>query len=375
METILKLILALVFLGAAQGIFLGVALWSHKQGVRAANRILSVLLIVIALLISNFVFCETEAVYQYPHFANLHVPLLFLCGPLFYLYAKALTTPGFRLSRSALLHGVPAVLCALYLIPYFLEEPAIKLEGGAVPWWFLLGLLCLHLFGYLAWVIVRLTRHAENIKQLFSSSQRVGLAWLRNLTTAVLVVWMVLLFVFITGHSKGPVGYIIPLLLSVIVYAIGYMGFRQPEIFSGVLLPSAASPPSPERYATSTLTADQADLHLDRLHQLMEGEKPYLDPNLTLPELADRLSISTHHLSQVINQRLGQNFFDFVNRYRVEEAKQRLADPHSAYLTILAIANEAGFNSKSAFYTAFRKHAGMTPSQYKRTAPDNPLAA
>ena len=98
----------------------------------------------------------------------------------------------------------------------------------------------------------------------------------------------------------------------------------------------------------------------------MEREKPYLDANLTLQELAGRVSISLNHLSQLLNERLNQTFFDFVNSYRVQEAKRELCNPAKAHLTILAIAYDVGFNSKSSFNSAFKKHTGITPSEFKR---------
>ena len=100
----------------------------------------------------------------------------------------------------------------------------------------------------------------------------------------------------------------------------------------------------------------------------MESDKPYLDGDLTLAALADQLSISRHHLSQIINERLGLNFFEVVNRHRVEEAKRMLLDEAYQHLNIASIGFEAGFNSISALNAAFRKHAGMTPSQYRKSA-------
>jgi AraC-like DNA-binding protein len=93
--------------------------------------------------------------------------------------------------------------------------------------------------------------------------------------------------------------------------------------------------------------------------------KPYLELGFTLALLADKLDISPLHLSQVINENLGKSYFDFVNEYRVQETKKVLTSPEAERFSILGIALDAGFNSKSAFYTAFKKHAGMTPTQFK----------
>ena len=98
----------------------------------------------------------------------------------------------------------------------------------------------------------------------------------------------------------------------------------------------------------------------------MQKERPYLESELTLPKLADLLQVPPHHLSQVINESLGQNFFDFVNAHRVEEAQRLLRDPERSAYTVLAIAEEAGFNSKTAFNTAFKKVTGKTPTEFRQ---------
>jgi AraC-like DNA-binding protein len=106
--------------------------------------------------------------------------------------------------------------------------------------------------------------------------------------------------------------------------------------------------------------------YAQRLKELMEHEKRYRQSGLTLKDLADALSISAHQLSQVLNQHLETNFYDFVNRYRVEEVKAELANPHKKHLTILALALDAGFDSKTTFNAVFKKHTGLTPSAYKK---------
>jgi AraC-like DNA-binding protein len=97
----------------------------------------------------------------------------------------------------------------------------------------------------------------------------------------------------------------------------------------------------------------------------MEQDRPFADGNLTIQKLAEKLSVPPNHLSQTINEKLGQTFSDFINSYRVEEAKRRLLDPASKHLSILGIAEEVGFNSKSSFNAVFKKHTNMTPSEFR----------
>ena len=149
--------------------------------------------------------------------------------------------------------------------------------------------------------------------------------------------------------------------LFLIIFGIGYMTLRQPEVFSGLLALKHAS-----KYEKSSLTPANAEAYLQQLMDIMEMEKPFLQGGLKLEDLARRLSISPHHLSQIINVRLRRNFYDFINSYRVEAAKSRLTDPKENYVTILSIAYDVGFNNKASFNAAFKKHTGITPSQFKK---------
>ena len=127
-----------------------------------------------------------------------------------------------------------------------------------------------------------------------------------------------------------------------------------------------------DKYAKSGLGADMLDRYRSRLVEIMRDERLYLSPDLTLPALAERVGCSVNHLSQVINAGFGVSFFDYLNRYRVEFAEQMLADPASADSAILEIAFAAGFNSNSAFYTAFRKKTGETPARFRRRQAPTP---
>jgi len=105
---------------------------------------------------------------------------------------------------------------------------------------------------------------------------------------------------------------------------------------------------------------------VEELQQLMKDDKPYLDSQLTLPQLADKLGVSVNYISQIINEQLNLNFFEFVNGYRVEEAKSIFNDTLRGKDSVLTIALESGFKSKSSFYAAFKKQTGLTPGAYRK---------
>ncbi len=156
--------------------------------------------------------------------------------------------------------------------------------------------------------------------------------------------------------------------LSVFVILIGYFGLKQQVIFSNenILVSEDILKVQP-KYSQSKLNDSEINQYSEKLVNYMELSKPYLNPDLALPQLAAELDISTHLLSQVINDHFEINFFDFVNGYRVNTFKERIADPKYANFSFLGIAFECRFNSKSAFNRVFKKHSGQTPSQYKST--------
>ena len=161
-----------------------------------------------------------------------------------------------------------------------------------------------------------------------------------------------------TGSVITPLNILSLIFIFILANGIVYRGLKQPEIFSGI----AEKP----KYETSPLTMAEMDECLKKLTSYMKTNKPYLNPSINIAELSKNLSIHPRYISQVINQLLQKNFYDFVNSYRIEEAKRYLANNGDQKMTILEILYEVGFNSKSAFNTAFKKHVGMTPIEYKK---------
>ena len=152
--------------------------------------------------------------------------------------------------------------------------------------------------------------------------------------------------------------YILP--VTVFIYVIGFNAMRNPVIFSGAVQSNG----NDKKYSSSSLKTEDSKVYLDNLLDLMRSEKPYLDPELKLVSLSVRLNIPSNHLSQVINEQLNLSFFDFINQYRVDAAKDILKD-RSTNDTLLKIAFDVGFNNKVSFNNYFKKLTGMTPSQFR----------
>ncbi len=392
-------------LGAVQGVFLA-AILASKRHTSVPNRILALTMLAFALDLATAVYHATALHEVFPHLIGIDFPLAFLYGPLLYLYAHTLSSGEHSFRKRSLWHFAPFALVVLLLLPFYAREGAEKLaflHGTGQDLWMQKLAVANHLklphaLFYIVGILVLLKRHRQRVQDAFSYTEHVTLNWLRDLMIGIIVVagFTAVLYVLALGTPTPAIGpdpatvyddYTI-LGLAVLVYATGFMGLRQPEVFdsrwangeiahqnpldaSGPPARAEAKPEAPApisdkpRYVRSGMGPEAADQCKQALLKLMETEKPYRRGDLTLADLADALAVSPHNLTEIINTRIGLSFYDFVNGYRVREVQTRLADPQHAHLTLLAIGLEAGFNAKSSFNAVFKKHTGMTPSAFR----------
>lgn len=146
--------------------------------------------------------------------------------------------------------------------------------------------------------------------------------------------------------------------ITFFIYLIGYSIIRKSDFFSERIA---------KKYHTSSLSEERMNQKMAQLNTLMEKEKPYIKNTFSRADLASQLSISDHQLSQMINEKTNTNFFGMINQYRTREAKKMLDDPKNDHLTIEQIAYDVGYNSKSAFYSAFKKEFNSTPHAYRKS--------
>jgi AraC-like DNA-binding protein len=362
-------------LGALQGIVLAAALIMRRQN-SLANRILGTWILLLSFgLVSRFLM-EHQFYLEYPHFTGADHSFPLLYGPLFYLYVRTLISPRPSFGRQQLLHFLPFLLHQVYFVPsFYAQSGSFKLqfmqsmmEQGPPVFIQVSALLkVLHGSTYVSLTLLLLRTHARSVCDSFSNIEKVSLHWLYVLAGLQVVIWGTALVVNVVeffGIYLLPAG-LIYVMVAVMVYATGYFALRQPEIFA-TTAGQAAEPMAATKYEKTRLDEDKAQQYLQELIDHMKEEKPFMRSTLTLQELADELSIASHQLSQVINDRLQKNFFDFINSYRVEEVQVRLLAPEAQNLTILAVALDSGFSSKSSFNTIFKKHTQMTPTEYKR---------
>jgi AraC-like DNA-binding protein len=376
MEPSLDLFAIITILGVAQGVLLALALLGLKKGNRAATRLLVAFILTNAVNVSGSLLNSTKYVLAYPHLTQVATPFHFLLGPITFLYVRSLTSIGWRFRKKALWHFTPFLLCAAYYVPLYTRGEEYKINYileafqnyPPVEWRVRSWLLLAQFLPYLVLTLKLFTEQARVYKSKPSPEVGFKLFWLQTFIAMILVTVCVGLFRLLFGFTAGTI-FLIPLCFTVMVYVAGYMALKHPDALTGATAgPVADETPSAKKYEKSALTPERADAYLKQLLDFMEKEKPYRDGELTIQKLAEMLSIQVNYLSQIINERLGQNFFDFVNGYRVKEVQKLLVDPSKKHYTIVAIAEEVGFRSKSAFNAVFKKHTNMTPTEYRKVS-------
>ena len=345
-----------------------------------------------SLILLNLLLTDLGFPDEYPRALLLPLGFTFLIAPLHYLYARYLLHYCRRFRWGDAGHFLPFGLYLILILPVLFQSEGSSpdfpraIDSQPMPVdsvlfnWFLVlqGLI------YMGLVLNMLRHYALSLRSLFSSIEDIKLEWLRNITLMTTGCWLIFAMentLMMAGINLSNFD-LSSVLVAVAVYAMGYLGFFN----SGILVqPGAADsirqatdfgetreaggPPTSKhggKYEKSGLSPEKAEAYVASLRKIVEEEQLYTDSTLTLNQLAERLDISPHNLSEIINTRLGQNFFDFVNAYRLEAVKRDLADPQKAHFTILALALDAGFNSKTAFNGIFKKHTGMTPSDFRR---------
>ena len=356
---------------------LAIFLLSYKKGNRTCNTILSAFLFFNALYIVNYLL-YLLGILEYSSYPPLYYignSTYFLLGPLIFLYTKSLCFRDYKIKVKSYLHFLPFIFLSAGPVVYYHFGIASSSEGSVSPAAFgsstfitifyavKYGLLLL----YIILTLVTLHRYRKELKRIFSNTERIDLVWLSLILVAFMLMWLVDT-VLIVLNRGFPGSYSRTLaeslnMLSIFINfafatAIVFKGLRQPNVFSGLK--------SEQKYGKLRLPKSEVNQHVKKLEQFLVQEKPYLNPSLTINDLADSLSIPARQLSQVINDKLKQNFYDLVNSYRIGEAIEMFKNPNHDEKTILEILYDVGFNSKSSFNHIFKKKTGETPSQFRK---------
>ena len=354
-------------------VLLSLALVFHKGNNHYSNRLLAFFLIAKAICVSNMV-----AFFMYPFFHD-HFPFIFyfgssftlMWGPLLYFYIRSLTQENSVVKPVEWLHCTPAFLNFLYFfIRYHRFSPDIQRQlvetnafYNSIHSFLYLFYLQSSIFIYTMLCFIMLYQYRKEVKQQTATFYPNNLSWVYLVLVGFSAKWFFDSLYLFNRFIPWDVGMVAMNLskmsLFLFVSVLVFKSIQQPDLLFKV--------DKQQKYKQSKLSSQEIDEYLAKLQTFMRGEKPYLEPTLCLNNLADMIGIPPRHLSQIINDRLNQNFYDFINSYRIEESKQYLKTSKKEKTTILEILYEVGFNSKSAFNAAFKEYTGMTPTQFIRS--------
>lgn len=362
----------ILLIAAVQGLFLSLQLFHRIKRVYA-NVYLGGMIGLFSIMLFYLYLGDEGILDTHPGMMTLLMGVAFLLPPLHFLYTKHLLFPGKHFQHKEWFHAFPffvfeGIHVLLFLFrPEWIPTRLERMAHGTLSWPDRLynGAILIQVTVYLNLSLRCFRIYSDQLKERYSNLDRVKLSWLRNMTLLIgglVIVFFIENLFFIFGINLSHYFTLTSVLAGVYVYAIGYLGLLKAEVWlGGEIRPVFSS----EKYKKSGLTSAQARAICEKLINFMKTQCLYRDSELTLDKLAFMLSVSPHHLSEAIHTVLGENFYELVNRYRLEEVKQGLADPSKDHLTVLSIAFDAGFNSKSTFNTLFKKHTGMTPSEYR----------
>lgn len=347
-----------------------------KKGKSGADKILFAWLCVIFAHLLLFSIISSKEYLKFPYLLGFEIPLPLLHGPFLFLYSGALTT-GHLDRRKMFLHFLPFAIGFIATFPFLVLNPERKIlvyqnEGEGYETISTIIFIGIVLSG-IAYIILSLrvlVNHKKRIKDNFSSIEKINLQWLFRLILGLSCIWILIFF------ADDEI-----IFLSVVLFVafIGYFGIKQVGIFTNqqVLELSSANEynefaelsvaaPEISKYDKSALSGSQLKAIHGELVQLMKQKELFLTPELTLTMVAEELKIHPNTLSQVINSVEQKNFFDYVNTLRIEEFKQRIAKQEHQKYTLLSLAYECGFNSKTSFNRNFKNLTGKSPSEYLR---------
>jgi len=335
-------------LGVFHGIFIAVILWNIKTLPNLANRLLSILMLLLSFRIGKSVALafspSLPIIYVY-----FGLCLLLLIGPLYYLYSKTLCNKAPALTKKALLHFIPAIFFAILAVPFqFIGFKKIPDAVTAL----LFFIFYTHLIAYLLYTRIKLFR--QNAARLPGREVR---EWLNLLFYGLISIWMV----YVLNLFEDRIPYIIgPIVYSLTVYIITYIAIAKKYVQTT----------STVKYSTIKVSEQEIETLFEKIEACVKGNNLFLEPEITLGVLASRLKTSSQKVSLAVNSKAGTNFNEYINRLRVAHATDLLMKPESQLLTIAAIGMEAGFNSLSSFNQAFKKITGKTPSAFRSLTED-----
>lgn len=366
----------LIISGLIQNFILAGILF-FKQGDRQlANRFLSLTIVIVNVHLTYLMVLDTNLDNLFPFLLWLPYSFLAATGPMIFFYTKALTDVDFSISKINGKHFIPvAVEIGLQVIMIVQSIQGNEMFYNTSLYFYVTPLLYIFaagsIFCYLRRSLETINNHEAWVLRNFSNLKEITLVWLRKLIIYYRLLWVawvpfVAIFLLFFRFQLLYLAVVLTLyiLMLILVYLTLWIGLE--GLGRGKLIFVKHNEEKTENKNFSRLTRDEIQDHIERINQLMVLEKIYLNENLNLKEFALHLKADPNLISFILNNHLGSNFYDFVNRHRIEEVKNKLNNPECKHLSLLGIALESGFNSKTTFNRVFKQVTKTTPTEFQK---------
>jgi AraC-like DNA-binding protein len=357
-------------------LFLALFLFTVNAKTKISNRLLAVFLILIGIDIGGVLL---EFIVEKPtNLGMLKNSVTFLQMPVFYLYVLSVCYSDFKLKSKHVIHITPFILANLVLLPrYYLVDIYSKIDflqnnQNLIELKFNYILLHIQIAFYMSAVFIILRKTKRLYQENYAGKNISSYHWLSQFAIALTIFYALVLLKNIFKYSEHPnisewlkIGLFLFQLLIVCWYLL--KALNNPSLFRNIdsSLKLVSDIVQEQNHIQSKKNEKSHKEVIYNLETYMENEKPFLNPSVTIQKISDDINIPVRDLSILINHKVGQHFFDFINAYRIEHAMMILKDSTKSNVTILEILYEVGFNSKSSFNTAFKKHTGNTPTEYR----------
>ncbi|GEM66342.1 hypothetical protein SF1_43240 [Sphingobacterium faecium NBRC 15299] len=356
-------------------LLLAVFLLTVKTERKLENRLFAAFLIINAIDISGLfmhIFVDSY------NLKTFKISAYLLVMPLFYLYVNAVCYSDFTLKRKHLLHLIPFIVANLILVPrLYLAQGAAKEAFFKAMWhspemFFYQVIGELQFFFYIVAVFLILKKYKKIYLENYTNPSTLLYKWLSQLTRIFLVIHVCIILKNIVRYTQHKDLFIWLNIVAGTVFLLAACWFilkalNYPELFRRIDSTLQPTNDFVEILKTDNKSDEIKSFQIQQLKNFMVEKEPFLEPSLTIQELADQVGIPVRDLSVLINHHINQHFFDFVNEYRIKKAMTILKDPSKKECTVLEILYKVGFNSKSSFHTSFKKYTNQTPTAYRNS--------
>ena len=375
----------IIFLGVFQGFLLSWFFIKNVQSTRKANLYQGLLLLSLSLAIFEEWLNNTGYIVKVLSLTNFSEPLNFAFAPLFYLYMRSSLNPDER--RKDWLHFIPTLIWMFYMVFHFIQPEELKynsyVDTKHPDWPFLevqykisedpLGIrvyvnqmTAIMFLIYTGAAVIIMLKRFRTLKESFLKTENELLIILRNTTIHISLIVIIFLATKVYFGMRSDIGnYMVASYISFMIYATSYNVLNRSDFFN---YPGSFFSFPMMKYQKSSLSDERKDSILAKIKKEMEGNMYFTNNLASLSGLSKQINESSHHVSQVINEKLNKSFFELLAYYRVDHAKKLIRDDKEVKLTVEELTELVGYNSKSSFNIAFKKYTMKTPSEYRKAS-------